>query len=66
MPFIDTGIKDLKIFEPNVWGDDRGYFFESYNENTFKEAGISTDFVQDNQARSVFGVLRGLHYQVGK
>jgi dTDP-4-dehydrorhamnose 3,5-epimerase len=64
MPFIDTSIAGLKIFEPNVWGDDRGYFYESYNENTFKEAGIDTKFVQDNQAKSVFGVLRGLHYQV--
>jgi len=64
MPFIDTAIKGLKIFEPKVWGDDRGYFYESYNENTFKAAGIDATFVQDNQARSVFGVLRGLHYQV--
>ncbi len=66
MPFIETGIKDLKIFEPQVWGDDRGYFFESFNANTFKEAGINTTFVQDNQARSTYGVLRGLHYQVGE
>ncbi len=64
MPFIDTPIQGLKIFEPRVWGDDRGYFYESYNENTFIEAGIDAKFVQDNQARSVFGVLRGLHYQV--
>jgi dTDP-4-dehydrorhamnose 3,5-epimerase len=64
MPFIATPIKGLMIFEPTVWGDDRGYFYESYNENTFKEAGIDTQFVQDNQAKSVFGVLRGLHYQV--
>jgi dTDP-4-dehydrorhamnose 3,5-epimerase len=66
MPFIETGIKDLKIFEPQVWGDDRGYFFESFNSNTFKEAGIEANFVQDNQARSTYGVLRGLHYQVGE
>jgi len=64
MPFIDTPIEGLKIFEPRVWGDERGYFYESYNENTFKEAGIDANFVQDNQARSVFGVLRGLHYQI--
>lgn len=66
MPFIETGIKDLKIFEPQVWGDERGYFFESFNSNTFKEAGIEANFVQDNQARSTYGVLRGLHYQVGE
>lgn len=65
MPFLDTPIADLKIFEPKVWADDRGYFFESYNENTFHAADITADFVQDNQARSTFGVLRGLHYQVG-
>ena len=65
MPFIETPIKDLKIFEPQVWGDERGYFYESYNENTFKAAGISVNFVQDNQARSGYGVLRGLHYQLG-
>lgn len=64
MPFTNTPIAGLKIFEPRVWGDERGYFFESYNENTFKEAGINAKFVQDNQARSVYGVLRGLHYQV--
>lgn len=64
MPFLPTPIKDLIIFEPTVWEDERGYFYESYNENTFKEAGIPTQFVQDNQAKSVFGVLRGLHYQV--
>jgi len=66
MPFIDTHIKDLKIFEPQVWGDDRGYFYESFNANTFKEAGILNNFVQDNQAYSTYGVLRGLHYQVGE
>lgn len=64
MPFIDTEIEGLKVFEPKVWGDERGYFYESYNYNTFKAAGIDAQFVQDNQARSVFGVLRGLHYQV--
>lgn len=64
MPFINTAIAGLKVFEPQVWGDDRGYFYESYNEQTFNAAGIDAKFVQDNQARSVFGVLRGLHYQV--
>lgn len=64
MPFIETKIPGLIIFEPKVFGDDRGYFFESYNANLFKEAGIDANFVQDNQAFSGIGVLRGLHYQV--
>ena len=63
MPFIETGFPGLIIFEPQVWGDDRGYFYESYNQNTFHKAGIVENFVQDNQARSVFGVVRGLHFQ---
>jgi len=62
--FLDTGIPDLKVFEPKVWKDERGYFFEAYNETTFREAGIDAHFVQDNQARSTVGVLRGLHYQI--
>lgn len=65
MPFVDTPIPDLKIFEPMIWRDGRGYFYESYNEKTFSDAGISNHWVQDNQARSSFGVLRGLHYQTG-
>lgn len=65
MPFLETNIPDLVVFEPKVWADDRGYFFEAFNQKTFAEAGISADFVQDNQARSSFGVLRGLHYQTG-
>ncbi len=65
MPFQETGIDNLLLFEPKVWGDERGYFFESYNEKVFAEAGITTQFVQDNQARSSRGVLRGLHYQTG-
>jgi len=64
MPFIPTPIPDLVIFEPKIWRDDRGYFFESYNEATFKTAGIPNKFVQDNQALSTYGVLRGLHYQL--
>jgi dTDP-4-dehydrorhamnose 3,5-epimerase len=63
MPFIETGIPDLLIYEPKVHGDSRGYFFESYNANTFREEGIDLVFVQDNQARSTYGVLRGLHFQ---
>lgn len=63
MPFWNAPIDGLIVFEPQVWEDARGYFFESYNRRTFAEAGITADFVQDNQARSSFGVLRGLHYQ---
>lgn len=64
MPFIETSIPGLLIFEPQVWEDERGYFFEAFNAQTFAKAGIETQFVQDNQARSSRGVLRGLHYQV--
>ncbi len=65
MPFIDTPFRDLKIFEPQVWGDERGYFYESYNFKTFAAAGIDCVFVQDNQSKSSKNVLRGLHYQTG-
>jgi dTDP-4-dehydrorhamnose 3,5-epimerase len=59
-----TPIEGLLIIEPKVFNDDRGYFFESYNKNAFKEAtGLEFDFIQDNQARSTINVLRGLHYQ---
>ena len=54
MPFIETGIPDLLIFEPVVFGDDRGYFFESYNENTHLKEKVNIRFVQDNQARSTY------------
>lgn len=64
MPFIETPIRDLIVFEPQVWDDPRGYFFESYNRQTFaNEGNIAAEFVQDNEARSTFGILRGLHYQ---
>ncbi|MDH7461857.1 dTDP-4-dehydrorhamnose 3,5-epimerase [Chitinophagaceae bacterium 26-R-25] len=65
MPFIKTDFPDLLVFEPAVFGDDRGYFFESYNQNLFSKEGIDIKFVQDNQARSVYGVVRGLHFQKG-
>lgn len=61
--FIETKIKDLYIIEPKVFGDERGYFMESYNENSFSEAGLTMKFVQDNESRSKKGVLRGLHFQ---
>ena len=63
MLFYDASIPDVKIFEPRVFEDPRGYFFESYNARTFQQAGIECDFVQDNQSRSSKWVLRGLHYQ---
>lgn len=61
--FIGTGINDLVIVEPKVFGDHRGYFMETYNYNDFKEAGLDMVFVQDNQSKSRKGVLRGLHFQ---
>lgn len=66
MPFIETPIKDLLVFEPKVFKDARGYFFESYNQRTFAEAGIERPFVQDNQSFSTYGILRGLHMQKGE
>lgn len=63
MKFIETKIKDLLIIEPKIWKDDRGYFFESYNQKLFKKAGIEADFIQDNQSLSQKGTLRGLHAQ---
>lgn len=64
MPFTKTHIPDLLIFEPRVFDDPRGYFFESYNANTFLAEGVDIKFVQDNQAKSSYGVIRGLHYQL--
>ena len=58
------GIEGLKVIEPSVFGDSRGYFMETYNYNDFKEAGIDVPFVQDNQSSSSYGVLRGLHFQI--
>jgi dTDP-4-dehydrorhamnose 3,5-epimerase len=64
MPFTPTEFPGLLIYEPRVFNDDRGYFFESYNENTFSADGVAMKFVQDNQARSTYGVIRGLHFQL--
>ena len=64
MPFILTEFPGLLIYEPRIFNDDRGYFFESYNENTFLADGVAMKFVQDNQARSTYGVIRGLHFQL--
>ena len=63
MNVIPTAIPEVRIVEPKVFGDERGYFFESWNKAAFEEAGIRCDFIQDNESRSRFGVLRGLHYQ---
>ncbi len=60
-----TTIQDAWVFKPNVFHDARGFFFESYNSETFRNLGLDLDFVQDNQSRSSKGVLRGLHYQIG-
>ena len=65
MPFTETPIPGLIVFQPSVFQDARGYFFESYNQLMWAEAGVEAHFVQDNQARSTAGVLRSLHYQVG-
>ena len=64
MPFITTSLKDLLVFEPNVFEDSRGYFFESYNEKIFQGQRIDLRWVQDNQSSSAYGVIRGLHYQL--
>jgi dTDP-4-dehydrorhamnose 3,5-epimerase len=64
MPFIQTNISDLLVFEPKVFEDNRGFFFESFNQQTYLAAGIEIDFVQDNQSWSKYGVIRGLHYQL--
>jgi dTDP-4-dehydrorhamnose 3,5-epimerase len=61
--FIETAIADLLIIEPRVFGDDRGFFLESWNAAAFREAGLDLHFVQDNHSRSAKGVLRGLHFQ---
>lgn len=64
MKAVDTALPEVKLIEPDVFGDDRGFFLESWNARTFAEAGIDAAFVQDNHSRSARGVLRGLHYQM--
>ncbi|ACE84497.1 dTDP-4-dehydrorhamnose 3,5-epimerase [Cellvibrio japonicus] len=65
MNVINTAIPDVKIFEPKVFGDERGFFFESFSQRAFEEAtGLKREFVQDNHSKSSKGVLRGLHYQL--
>ena len=64
MKLIETAISDVKILEPKVFGDERGFFLESWNANTFAALGLDLQFVQDNHSRSRQGILRGLHYQL--
>lgn len=64
MKAIETPLHHLFIIEPTVFEDDRGYFFESYNKSKLAREKIDIDFVQDNQSKSSFGVIRGLHYQL--
>ena len=64
MKFIETPLKDVYILEPTVFGDDRGFFQETWNAQVFRDAGFDITFVQDNHSRSGHGILRGLHYQL--
>lgn len=63
MKVVETGIEGLRILEPRLFSDERGYFFESYNRKSFEEIGIDVSFVQDNESLSSYGTLRGLHLQ---
>ena len=64
MKVTPTGLPDVLLIEPRVFGDERGFFFESWNRRAFAETGIDAEFVQDNHSRSGHNVLRGLHYQI--
>jgi dTDP-4-dehydrorhamnose 3,5-epimerase len=64
MEFMETGIAGLLVIKPRIFEDPRGYFFESFNESALKKAGHPLHFIQDNQSKSVYGVVRGLHYQL--
>jgi dTDP-4-dehydrorhamnose 3,5-epimerase len=64
MKKIETYINDLIIIEPEIYRDKRGYFFESYNKKELKNINVDSDFVQDNESSSSYGVLRGLHFQI--
>jgi len=63
MQIIATSIPDVLLLEPRVFGDERGFFFESWNQRAFAEIGLNAAFVQDNHSKSAHGILRGLHYQ---
>jgi dTDP-4-dehydrorhamnose 3,5-epimerase len=64
MKLVSSSLPDVLLIEPRVFGDDRGYFFESYNERELEKLGLRARFVQDNHSRSARNVLRGLHYQI--
>jgi dTDP-4-dehydrorhamnose 3,5-epimerase len=64
MKIIETSLPGLLVIEPRVFEDARGYFFETYQTERYKEAGINTNFIQDNESKSLRGVVRGLHYQL--
>lgn len=64
MKVIPTAIPEVLLLEPKVFGDERGYFYESWNKRTFAELGIDAEFVQDNHSKSQRNVVRGLHYQI--
>jgi dTDP-4-dehydrorhamnose 3,5-epimerase len=66
MKIVKTNIEGVLIIEPDVFNDARGFFFESYNEKKYRDAGLDFNFVQDNISKSAFGTIRGLHYQVGE
>lgn len=66
MRLVDTAIPDVKLIEPKVFGDERGFFYESFNQRVLAELGVAGDFVQDNHSRSQRNVLRGLHYQINQ
>ncbi len=63
MKVVETGFEGLFVLEPRVFADERGYFFESFNSQTFKNNGLDFLWVQDNQSKSKYGVVRGLHFQ---
>lgn len=66
MKIIKTEIEDLYILEPQIFNDNRGYFFESYNQQKLEDAGLRYAFIQDNQSKSSYGTIRGLHFQKGE
>ena len=63
MKLVETRLRDVYVLEPRVFGDERGFFMESWNAATFRDAGFDLQFVQDNHSRSARGILRGMHYQ---
>lgn len=63
MKFVETPLQDVYVLEPKVFGDPRGFFLETWNEESFRAAGFDIKFVQDNHSRSAHGILRGLHFQ---